>query len=342
MNITNSFLTVLHNNQITGTVAAVIIIILAGYFLTLQGIFTSELEHQLTKLILTLSVPALSFIAFLQPLDTHLLREGVIIIMWGFILYIGLLFITPWLYPFVHQQSQRRVFGIITTFGSTTIFGLPIAGAIYGAKGIVCASLFNIAYRILLYTYVYMVMAHRQLKQGTIRKIFVNPIVIATLLGLCCWLLQNEAPQILVNHQSVAFYRIDLTAPWLYRPLKYLADLTAPLSWLIIGCTLGNLPFKQIILDKIAWYYAVVKSVLVPLFCLLILLLGQHMHLLAISTTAIATATLLMTSPTSTIPVAYSINYHNFPKTTAKCSIVSNISSIIILPFWITVLNMIK
>lgn len=342
MNIITSLLTVLHNNQVTGTVAAVIIITLAGYLLTLRGVYTAELEQQLTKLIMTSSVPALSFIAFMQPLNARLLREGVAVILWGFLLYVGLLFLTPSFYSFTHHHEQKKVLGIITVFGSTTIFGLPIAGAIYGAKGIIYASLFNIAYRLLLYTYVYIAISRQQLKRRTIRRIFFNPIVIATLLGLTCWLLQTWAPQVLVGHQEVAFYRIDLTAPWLYQTLKYLADLTAPLSWLIIGCTLGNLPFRQIILDHLAWYYAIIKSVLVPLTCLLILLLSQHIHLLTVSTTAIATATLLMTSPTSTIPVAYSISYHNFPQTTAKCSMVSNISSIIALPFWITVLSMIQ
>ena len=339
INFNNSLLTVLHNPQVTSTIAAIILITLTGYFLTLKGIFTVELEQQLTKLILTLSVPALSFISFMQPLDSKLLHEGIAVILWGFILYIVLLLIIPVAYPFIKSTEQKQVLGIITVFGSTTIFGLPIAGAIYGPKGIIYASLFNIAYRLLLYTYVYIAMAHQQIKRNTIHKLFFNPIVIATLLGLACWLCQKWAPQILVNHHSVAFYRIDQTASWLYQPLKYLAGLTAPLSWLIIGCTLGNLPFRQIILDKLAWYYTIIKSILVPLICCLVLILSYHLHLMAISTTAIATVTLLMTSPTSAIPVAYSISYHNFPQTTSKCAMISNIIAILFLPFWITLLS---
>ena len=340
MSINNTITTIISNHQVTGTIAAVILITLAGYFLTLQKVFSKAFEEQITKLILTLSVPALSFISFMQPLNRQLLSEGITSICWGFFLYVALLVIAPLAYFFLSDHFKRKVLGIITVFGSTTIFGLPIAGAIYGAKGIIYASLFNIAYRLLLYTYVNIVMAHQRLQRGTLRQIILNPIVIATLLGLFCWLCQDWAPQIIINHQSVAFFRIDQTASWLYQSLKYLADLTAPLSWLIIGCTLGQLPLKQIIFDKLAWYYAVLKSLVVPLICLLILLLSQHYQVFAISNVAIATAVLLMISPTSTIPVAYSISYNCFPEITAKCSMISNISSIISLPFWVGALSL--
>ncbi|MCC6117810.1 AEC family transporter [Lactiplantibacillus plantarum] len=339
MNISTTIANILSNNQVTGTIASVILLTLIGYFLTVIKVFTTAFEQQLTKLILTLSVPALSFASFLQPLNHQLLHEGIAVIVWGFLLYIALLVVSPLAYFFLRDRFKRKILSIITSFGSTTIFGLPIAGAIYGAKGIIYASLFNIAYRLLLYTYVYIVMANNQLQQGTLRQIFLNPIVIATLLGLLCWLTQDWLPHLIINHRSVALFRIDQTAPWLYTPLRYLADLTAPLSWLVIGCTLGKIHFRQIILDKLAWYYAAIKSLLVPLACLALLLLSQHYQILAISSTAIATAVLLMSSPTSTIPVAYSIRYNCFPELTAKCSMLSNISSIIVLPLWIAILS---
>lgn len=339
MDVITSITNIVNNNQITGTIASVILITLAGYLLTLTKVFTATFEQQITKLILTLSVPALSFASFMQPLNRQLLHEGIIVICWGFALYILLLILSPLAYFFLTDRLKRKILGIITVFGSTTIFGLPIAGAIYGPKGIIYASLFNIAYRLLLYTYVYAVMAQSGLRRGTWRKIIFNPIVIATLLGLICWLTQDLVPHLVIAHHPVAFFRIDQTAPWLFIPLKYLADLTAPLSWLAIGCTLGKINFRAIILDKLVWYYATFKSLIVPLFCLLVLLLSQHCRVFAISNTAIATVVLLMVSPTSTIPVTYAIRYNCFPTLTAKCAMISNIFAIITLPLWVVVLS---
>lgn len=336
----NVFIAIANSGQVTGTISAVILLTLTGYLLTITNVFTAAFEQQITKLILTLAVPALSFTSFMQPLNHQLLREGLTVILWGFILYISLLAVTPLFYFFLNDSFKQKILSIITVFGSTTIFGLPIAGAIYGVKGVIYASLFNIAYRLLLYTYVYAIMAQHHFHHGTFRQIILNPIVIATLLGLGCWLVQDSVPQLLISHHYFAFFRIDKTAPWLFIPLRYLADLTAPLSWLAIGCALGKISFRQIISDKLAWYYAVAKSFAVPLCCLLVLLSSRHFHFLAISRIAIASAVLLMASPTSTVPVTYAIRYNCFPAMTAKCSMVSNIVSVFLLPLWISILGL--
>lgn len=140
----------------------------------------------------------------------------------------------------------------------------------------------------------------------------------------------------------ITFYRIDITAPWLYQPLKYLASLAAPLSWLLIGCTMGaQRSLKASLIDPLTWYYGIQKSFLVPAICLGATLAGRIIGLDSISLTGIASITILMSSPTSTIPVIYSLNYHQYPLMTAKCSIVSNITSIIALPFWLIILKMI-
>ncbi|PMB83061.1 hypothetical protein CK797_02120 [Limosilactobacillus pontis] len=173
-------------------------------------------------------------------------------------------------------------------------------------------------------------------------KIIANPIVVATLLGLLCWLCQPLAPHVLIGHHEVAFYRIDQTAPWLYYPLQYLANLAAPLSWLLVGCTLGSyLSLGKILTDRLAWYYGLIKSLLVPAICLGSVLASQAMGVRPVSVTGIMAITLLMASPTSTIPVVYSVNYHQYPLMTAKCSIVSNITSIIFLPIWLIILDLI-
>ena len=82
---------------------------------------------------------------------------------------------------------------------------------------------------------------------------FLNPVVLATFCGLILWIIQPYMPKIsgispttktMVN---VAFYRIDVTAPWIYKPLSYLASLASPLAWLAIGSTLGEISVKQVV-----------------------------------------------------------------------------------------------
>lgn len=72
----NVFIAIANNGQVTGTISAVILLTLTGYLLTITNVFTAAFEQQITKLILTLAVPALSFTSFMQPLNHQLLRDG--------------------------------------------------------------------------------------------------------------------------------------------------------------------------------------------------------------------------------------------------------------------------
>lgn len=343
MDIWRELLRVLADAQVSGIIASVVLITGLGYVLTAGRVFSDRFEKEISRLVLVAAVPALSFNSFMQPLDIRALRQGMTLIAWGFVLYAVLLVISPLAYWRVSSVDQRRILGIITTFGSTTVFGIPIVGAVYGARGVIYASLFNIAYRILLYTYVYIRMSKQQVTLRQMMKILANPIVVATLLGLGCWLFQPLAPHLIVGQHLGAFYRIDQTAPWLYQPLQYLANLAAPLSWLLVGCALGSrLSPTEILTDRLAWYYGVLKSFMVPAVCLGSVEACQLVGIGQISLTGIAAIALLMCSPTSTIPVVYSVNYHQYPLMTAKCSIVSNITSIMALPVWLVVLNLIR
>src|SRR5699024_2700661 len=96
------------------------------------------------------------------------------------------------------NMDKREVMGILTTFGSTTFFGIPIVGAIYGPKGVLYSSIFNIGYRIFLYSYAYIKMSGLKMEKENIKKMFLNPIVIATLVGFVLWLIQGVMPQVTV------------------------------------------------------------------------------------------------------------------------------------------------
>ena len=118
------------------------------------------------------------------------------------------------------QQDTMRVLAI---FGSTTFFGIPIVTAIYGPTGTLYASIFNIGYRIFLYSYVYIKMSGLKMTMKNVKTMFLNPIVIATFLGLFIWLFQAHLPQVSVNVvdaktgakavKQFAFLRFDQTLP---------------------------------------------------------------------------------------------------------------------------------
>lgn len=338
----------LTNMNVVSAVTSTIFIILLGFFLRRRGIFSDSLGKTLSKVVLTVALPALAFNSFMQPIDPDTLRQGINVLIWGIIIYVILILVTPFMY-FKSDKDKKSVLAVLTTFGSTTFFGIPIVGAVWGAKGVMYSSIFNIGYRIFLYSYAYIKLSGLKLEAKNIKTMLLNPIVIATFLGLFLWLFQTAAPQVTVPEAdatgkmvTVAFYRIDQTAVWLFKPLSYLAALASPLAWLAIGVTLGSVSFKEAATDKTSWYYSWNKVVIVPLINLVLLFLLTATHILPVDNVALATIIVMMATPTAAVAAAYAIGFDHGALMTSNASFISTFSAVIAIPLWIVVLQLIK
>lgn len=351
MNIGSAIMKTFTNQGIVSAITSTIFIIFLGYFLRKRGTFGPNFGKVLTKVVLAVAVAALSFNSFMQPISQKSLHQGIGVLVWGFVLYIILIFVTPLLY--VHQDKDKReVMSILTTFGSTTFFGIPIVGAIYGPEGVLYSSIFNIGYRVFLYSYAYIKMTGLKMEKENIKKMFLNPIVIATIVGFILWLIQGSMPQVTVpllkngvaagGTTTVAFYRIDQTALWLWKPLNYLASLASPLAWLAIGCTLGSISLKDAVSNKLAWYYSFNKVILVPLFNLIVLLILDATHIMPMNYVAIATIVIMMATPTATVAAAYAIGYDRQAVLASNSSLISTVSAVVMMPVWIAILGVLN
>ncbi|MGX4644632.1 AEC family transporter [Holzapfeliella sp. JNUCC 80] len=336
----------LTNMNVISAVSSTIFIIMLGFFLRRKNILTDQVGKTLSKVVLTVALPALAFNSFMQNIDGKTLSQGMNVLIWGIVIYILLILASPLLYKKL-PKDKEEVLAVLTTFGSTTFFGIPIVGAVWGAKGVMYSSIFNIGYRIFLYSYAYIKLSGLKLEIKNIKQMFLNPVVIATFLGLFLWLAQDLVPHVSVLQSStkqtvdVAFYRIDLTAPWIYKPLTYLANLASPLAWLAIGITLGSIPFKKAASDKLSWYYSFNKVVLVPLFNLALLALLTLTHILPVDNVALATVIVMMATPTATVAAAYAIGFDRDALLTSNASLISTFSAVIAIPIWIVILNLI-
>ncbi|HJA24261.1 AEC family transporter [Limosilactobacillus coleohominis] len=351
MHIGNAIVKTFTNQAIVSAITSTIFIIFLGFYLRKRGIFGPNFGKVLTKVVLSVAIAALSFNSFMQPISEKSMHQGIGILVWGFIIYILLIFLAPLLYS-GQKRDRKEVMGILTTFGSTTFFGIPIVGAIYGAEGVLYSSIFNIGYRIFLYSYAYIKMSGLKMEKDNIKKMFLNPIVIATILGFILWIIQPMMPTVTVplmkngiaagGMTNVAFYRIDQTAVWLWRPLNYLSSLASPLAWLAIGCTLGSISLKDAVTNKLSWYYSFNKVIIVPLFNLVVLLILNATHILPLNYVAIATVVIMMATPTATVAAAYAISYDREAVLTSNASLLSTVSAVIMMPIWIAILGILQ
>ncbi|MTK69637.1 AEC family transporter [Turicibacter sanguinis] len=339
----------LSDNAILGAIFSSVSIILLGFYLRKRNMINSTASKMLTKVVLTVSLPALAFTSFMKDINGEQLKQGMSMLVWGFAIYLILIPLTKIMFAKVKGDKQD-VYRVLTIFGSTTFFGTPIVTAVYGAVGTMYSNIFNIAYRVFLYSYAFIKMSGTKMDKENFKKnmkeIFLNPIILATFFGLFIWLCQDMLPQVNVTVngevKQYAFLRLDQTLPWFYKALDYLKALASPLAWISIGATLAEVPFKDAISQKDAWGYSFIKVLFIPVINLVLLVLVNQFGILPISFEGMATTVIMMAAPTATVAAAYAINYDREALFTSNCSLLSTVVAVIAMPIWIVVLELIK
>ena len=339
----------LSDNAILGAIFSSVSIILLGFYLRKRNMINSTASKMLTKVVLTVSLPALAFTSFMKDINGEQLKQGMSMLVWGFAIYLILIPLTKIMFAKVKGDKQD-VYRVLTIFGSTTFFGTPIVTAVYGAVGTMYSNIFNIAYRVFLYSYAFIKMSGTKMDKENFKKnmkeIFLNPIILATFFGLFIWLCQDMLPQVNVTVngevKQYAFLRLDQTLPWFYKALDYLKALASPLAWISIGATLAEVPFKDANSQKDAWGYSFIKVLFIPVINLVLLVLVNQFGILPVSFEGMATTVIMMAAPTATVAAAYAINYDREALFTSNCSLLSTVVAVIAMPIWIVVLELIK
>ncbi len=341
MSFGDIMLSILHNDKIVGAISSAVLIILFGFYLRKSNVLKDSTSKILSDVILSASLPALAFKAFMQDINKNSLEQGIALLIWGFVIYILLIFVTKILY-FRYDGDKKAVLEVLTVFGSTTFFGIPIIAAVYGELGVMYASIFNIAYRVFLYSYGYIKMSGIKVDRKNIKQMFFNPIVLATFIGMFIWFFQESLPQVMVGGKSYAILRLDKTAFWLFKPMTYLAALCSPLAWISIGAKLADISLGEAFSSKDSWLYSLIKVIGVPALNIVILYFLNVTGILPISFVGLATVVIMMATPTATVAAAYAIKFDKEALLTSNCSLLSTVFSVICMPLWIVVLEVIK
>ncbi len=336
----------LSNSAMIGAIFSTISIIGLGYYFRKTGIFNNQVGKILSTVVLTAALPALAFTSFMQDNDPQKMADGMTLLTFGFVIYIALIFVSKIFY-FKYVGDEKTALRNLSIFGSTTFFSTPIISSIFGPVGVMLSSIFNISYRVFLYSYGYIQMSGLKMTSKNIKEMFLNPIIIATFLGLFIWAFQSALPQVNVvaangDINQYAFLRIDKTAPWLQQAMKYLAGLASPLAWLSIGATLGQIKLKQAAENKTTWYYAFIKVVLIPAVILTTLLILHTTGLMSLSYEVVAVVVLMMMAPAATVVTTYAISFDRQALLASNSSLISTIVAVIFIPIWIIVLEIIQ
>ena len=232
---------------ILGLVSPVFLIIALGYLLKILHIINDSFVNLSSKIVFTVSLPALIFI----EVSRISLSEVLDIKMLAFV-YAGIIisFVLVWIIsvPLIKDGRDRGAFIQGSFRGNYAIIGLALISNIFGSDKLGKASLL-LAFIIPLYnilSIVALTVPNRKEKQlntsKTLLEIIRNPLIIAVLLAVPFSIYRWELPDVILT------------------TVDYLAALSLPLALIGIG---GFMNFNEI---RKASFIAVLSTVLKLIF----------------------------------------------------------------------------
>lgn len=348
------------NTDLWIAIAKTIIIIFLGFILTKKKIFPQGTGKVLTKVVMTVALPCLAFSGFMTDYSLSQGVDAIVNLVFGFVIYIIFIFLAKLIFIWVKDPTKRNVLCVLFAFGSTTFFAQPLISAIFPAA-YNNSNMLNVAYRVFLYSYAYLAISGLKIGENeetsigkTLKKIFLNPVILATLVGLVLWFMQaipgvnfvrKDWLTTNVSDKTYAIWRFDITLPWIHPVVKTLGGLSSPLVWLAIGCTLGNASIKEAATDKYAWIFSAIKVFGAPLIVLAILALVESIaracgYPQLISAETMQSSLMMWMVPPATVAVAYCINFDKEKQMASNTSVISTLLAVPGIVIWVLVITL--
>ena len=220
------------------------LVMLIGFFLAKKDVLDKSTSKKLSWIVVNVCNPALMINAALSKdrLEESVLLKTVIIaaVFYAFLLIFGAFL------PGILRDKGNRVYSLMIVFGNVGFMGYPLLQAMYGSTAVLLASIFNLFYGILMYTYGVMVISGQKLSPKNL-KMLLNSGIIAGILELIIYLNNISFPSFLGD------------------TIEMVSGLTAPLSMMVIGATFVDLSLKKLVKDVRIMLFTLIRMIILPL-----------------------------------------------------------------------------
>ncbi|WP_062109742.1 AEC family transporter [Bacillus niameyensis] len=224
-----------------------------GWIARKTNVLNEHTNQVLTQLILYFTLPALILFSLDIPFSFSLMKEFVwLVAMSVYILTISIFLANRMRKRSSLLDSQKSAYEGIILFGNQGFIGFAIIFILLGEEGVVYLTMFNLCYFILIWTYgIYLFSKNK----GSIRwkNIWFNPGTVSTLIGIILFLLPIHFPTTISTG------------------LEMVGKMTIPLSMMIIGSFISDIPWKNLMVslkDSSLWKVAIAKLLIIPLLLL--------------------------------------------------------------------------
>lgn len=152
----------------------------------------------------------------------------------------------------IKEDGHRNALQFGSVYSNAGFIGIPLLSALLGPEGVFYGTPYMACFNIFCWTHGVTIYNGKTTKKDVL-KAFINPNIIAIVVGLIFFLFSVKIPVILSNG------------------LSYVNALNTPLSMIIIGESIAHIKFSEILTDKWIWPGIIMRNLVVPAVSLLIL-----------------------------------------------------------------------
>lgn len=226
----------------------------------------------------------------------------------------------------IEDTKSKRV-GVICSFmGNVGFMGIPVVKALFPSSPelLIYVAIVNVSFNVVSWTLgVYSVTGDRS--HISVRKAFLNPPTVALVVALPLFFFKAYIP-------TAVFEPIQSIA-------NYLSGMTLPLSMIILGIRLAELPIKSLFTCKVAYLTSALKLVVVPLVTFAIL----YPFSLAswVDDGAIIAVYIAMAMPSAALTLSFAEMFDGDRETAVKTSVVTTALSVLTIPLLILLCSLV-
>ena len=277
-----------------------------GFLAHRLGFLNGETDRRLTKLLLNITMPAMIVAAVVNGenmpgVQTILSVLGVSAVFYLF----EFAFVLAAPRFLGGTAAQRGVWRYALAFPNVAFIGYPVAVALFGPEALFYAVILVMPFNLLSYTLGPLMLAGAARFQW---KQLLSPCVVAAVIALIL-ALAGLRPPALVGEM-----------------LGFVGDITVPLSLVMIGSLLSDLPARQVFASPRIWALAALRLLVMPAALLVLL------RALNVETMVLGIAVTQMAMPVAVNGTMLSMEYGGDTDAMAQATFLTTLGSIVTIP----------
>ncbi|MDF2887702.1 MAG: putative permease [Lacrimispora sp.] len=300
------------NSSLINLQGMLFLLVAAGVVLRKLGILPDSAKQVLTDLVIDLILPCNIISSFLIEFNLDILKGFAAILLIATLIQFGCLIIANTFYK-KEPDRRRKVLQYGTVCSNAGFMGNPIAEGVYGAEGLMYASIFLVPQRIVMWSAGVSYFTESPDRKTVVKKVLTHPCIVAVYIGLFFMITQISMPVFLEN------------------TIRNVGGCTTTVSMVLIGTILAEVK-EGSFFDKGIMKYTFIRLFFIPFLVFLCCRFFPVRPLIS------GVSVLLTGMPAGSTTAILAAKYDGDYIFATKCVVVTTLLSLVTIPLWCMVL----